>query len=105
MGDRKSRPFVGKSSEGIGESPRVGLALPRAAQLAHAEKLLMQPDLSTFAGVRDAAMLSMLIGCGCRINGLIGLNESQLIWTTSNLATERLTIRFCEKGKKERRRC
>ena len=84
------------------ESPKVGGCLPRPAQLMHAEKLLMQPDLNTFRGLRDAAMFSILIGCGCRVSGLCALNESDLIWTKSAASTERLVIRFREKGKKER---
>lgn len=82
--------------------PKVGMALPRPAQLEHAERILMQPDLGTFRGIRDAAMLSVLIGCGCRVSGLCNLNESDLIWTKTDAGTERLVIRFCEKGKKER---
>lgn len=82
--------------------PKVGTALPRPAQLEHAEKILMQPDLGTFRGIRDAAMLSVLIGCGCRVSGLVALNESSLVWVKTEEATERLLIRFCEKGKKER---
>lgn len=82
--------------------PKVGAALPRPAQLEHAERILMQPDLATFRGIRDAALLSVLIGCGCRVSGLCALNEEDLIWTKTDAGTERLVIRFCEKGKNER---
>lgn len=82
--------------------PKVGMSLPRPAQLQHAEKILMQPDLNTFKGLRDAAMLSVLIGCGCRVSGLVALNESDLIWTATTNGTERLVIKFNEKGKSER---
>ncbi len=83
-------------------APKVGLALPRPAQLDHAERILMEPDLSTFRGLRDAAMLSVLVGCGCRRSGLIGLHEEDLIWFKSSVKTERLVIRFNEKGQNER---
>lgn len=82
--------------------PKVGMSLPRPAQLQHAEKILMQPDLKTFKGLRDAAMLSVLIGCGCRVSGLVALNESDLLWVGTPNGTERLVIRFTEKGKAER---
>lgn len=83
-------------------TPRCATRMPRAAQLGDIEKILMQPDLSTFQGVRDAAMLFVLIGTGCRVSGLTALNERSLIWTTDALGRERLIIRFREKGKKER---
>lgn len=83
-------------------TPRAATRLPRPAQLRDAEKILMQPDLNTFVGLRDAAMLFVLAGTGCRVSGLTGLNEGDLIWTEGKAGTERLTIRLTEKGKKER---
>jgi integrase/recombinase XerD len=84
-------------------SPKCGSPLPKPAQLQHAESLIMAPDLNTFVGLRDAAMLAVLIGTGCRVSGLVGLNEGDLIWTQpSKNKCERLSIRLCEKGKKER---
>lgn len=83
-------------------SPKIGYSLPRPAQLQHAQALLMAPGIESFKGLRDTAMLSVLIGCGCRISGLVALNESDLIWGKNSKGVERLKIRFCEKGKKER---
>lgn len=83
-------------------SPSAGVPLPKSMLLNHAEKLLLQPGLDTFIGVRDTAMLAVLIGSGCRVSGLINLTEEDLIWTQNAVGTERLTILFCEKGKKER---
>ncbi|MCP5197320.1 MAG: tyrosine-type recombinase/integrase [Gammaproteobacteria bacterium] len=83
-------------------APKAGRPLPHAMSLPNAEKLLMQPGLSTFIGCRDTAMLAVLIGSGCRVSGLINLSEEDLIWTQSEAGTERLVIRFTEKGKKER---
>ena len=82
--------------------PKYGRPLPVAAQLADAEKILMQPDLDTFIGVRDAAMLSILIGSGLRVSGLIGLNESSLVFATDDKGNERLFLRVVEKGNKQR---
>lgn len=83
-------------------TPSAGVPLPKAMLLSHAEKLLLQPGLDTFRGLRDTAMLAVLIGSGCRVSGLINLTEEDLIWSENAAGTERLTIRFSEKGKKER---
>lgn len=84
-------------------TPRFGMALPYAMQIKHAEALLMQPDLSTFIGLRDAAIIAVLAGTGCRVSGVTALNEGSLLWSLDPKSnTERLDIRFVEKGKKER---
>lgn len=81
--------------------PTSGRRLPVAMSLESAEALLMQPDMETFTGVRDAAMLALLIGCGPRISGLVGLNESDLRFVKIE-GREWLIVRLTEKGKKER---
>jgi len=81
--------------------PRMGRRLPRFMGLKSAEALLFQPDLSSLSGIRDSAMLALLIGCGFRVAGLCGLNESQLIWYQYG-EVERLAIRTLEKGERER---
>lgn len=83
-------------------SPRIATRMPRAAQLGDVEKILMKPNLDTFQGLRDSAMLFVLTGTGCRVSGLCNLNEGDLIWSKDNQGRERLIIRFTEKGKKER---
>jgi len=82
--------------------PTVGKRLPRGISLHDAEKLLMAPDLDTFVGVRDAAIIALLIGCGVRISGLVGLNQSSLIFTKDHKSRDRLIVRVLEKGNKER---
>lgn len=81
--------------------PKAGNPLPRSMELKNAEKILMQPDLNTFIGVRDATMIAVLAGCGLRVSGLVSLNESSLIWT-EHKGQEWLLIKVTEKGKKER---
>ncbi|WP_238843273.1 tyrosine-type recombinase/integrase [Vibrio cincinnatiensis] len=81
--------------------PKIGRRLPRFMGLKSAEALLFQPDLTSLSGVRDSAMLALLIGCGFRVAGLCGLNESQLIWYQYG-EVERLAIRTLEKGERER---
>lgn len=92
----------------IAANPANSLPYPDAAnkkpvpmQLANAEKLIMLPDIDTFVGVRDAAMIALLIGCGLRLSGLVGLNESSLFFIDDD-GQERLIVRVEEKGKKER---
>lgn len=85
------------------EYPTAGVKLPRAASMHTAEQLLLAPDLSTFLGVRDAAILSVLIGCGIRLSGLVRLNESSLLWIEDpDTGAERLVLRVLEKRAKER---
>jgi site-specific recombinase XerD len=82
--------------------PTIGRRLPRAISLQDAEKLLSATDLDTFIGVRDAAMMSLLIGCGLRVSGMCRLNQSCLIFTADENGHERLVVRVKEKGSKER---
>jgi site-specific recombinase XerD len=82
--------------------PKAGSPLPHPALLHEAEQLLMAPDIGTFIGLRDTCMLMLLMGCGIRVSGLCGLNESALEWMVDDGGRELLTIRVTEKGKKER---
>ena len=84
------------------EYPRTGRALPKALMLGDAEKLLMQPDLCTFCGVRDVAMLATLFGTGLRVSGLVRMNESDLMFYQDTTGMDRLAIRVSEKGGHER---
>jgi len=84
------------------EYPTAGNKLPIAASLNTAEKLLMAPDLNTLKGVRDAAILAVLIGGGLRISGLCRLNESHMLWFKEADGSERLVLKVTEKGNKER---
>lgn len=81
--------------------PKTGRRLPRAMSLASAERLMWAPDLGTFVGMRDAAMMSLLMGCGLRVSGLVALNESDLV-TVDVGGKPRMVVRVLEKGDKER---
>lgn len=83
------------------QHPVAGRPLPNTISLENAERLMWAPDMSTFIGIRDAAMLAMLIGCGLRVSGLVGLNEGDLQVTQINKAA-RLIVRVTEKGNKTR---
>jgi site-specific recombinase XerD len=84
------------------ENLKVGRKLPPLMGLDHAQTLLQAPDLNTFIGLRDAAIFHVLLGTGCRVSGLVRLNQSDLIWYRETEGRERLAIRLCEKGKAER---
>lgn len=81
--------------------PKVAGSLPLPIEIKYAEKLLNSIDLSTFSGVRDAAIIALFLGTGMRLSGVSNLNESNFIWSGSGL-NSRLFIRVEEKGKKER---
>ena len=81
--------------------PRTGRRLPRPAQLATAERLLMEPDISTFTGLRDAALIATLAGTGMRVSGLVRMNRGHLV-NTSEDGRERLMVVTREKGDHER---
>ena len=81
--------------------PKLGRRIPVQLGLSNAEKLLMQPDIDTFIGLRDAAMLSLLMGCGVRVSGLCGLNQGSLFWFEYE-GRQRLAIKVTEKGGHER---
>lgn len=81
--------------------PKRGRPLPRTLSLENAERLMWAPDFSTFAGVRDAAMLAVMIGCGLRVAGVVALNESCIVRQVVG-GESRLALRPLEKGAKER---
>ncbi len=82
------------------QHPKTGRPLPRALSLANAERLMFAPDLSTFVGIRDAAMLALML-CGARVTGMVDLNEGDLRNAEISGQT-RLVVHLVEKGERER---
>lgn len=82
--------------------PKSGRKIPRVMTLKSAEKLMWAPDFSTFEGVRDSAMLGLMVGCGLRASGLVRLNVSNVIEGELD-SKPRLILKVREKGDKERR--
>lgn len=82
--------------------PKMGRSLPVPLPAGDAERLMAKPDLKKFKGVRDLAIMAVLIGCGPRVSGVSGLNEGDLIFATNENGLEELTIRVREKGCNER---
>lgn len=83
------------------EYPSSGRPLPTPMTLGNAERMLSSCDVATLAGLRDAAILGLFLGCGLRLSGLCALNESALVWTEI-ADRERLLLRVREKGDRER---
>ncbi|MDB5975951.1 MAG: hypothetical protein JWR07_2711, partial [Nevskia sp.] len=95
-----TRQVSGDPAAGL-SYPKTGRKLPSMMTLGNAEKLMWAPDFSTFAGVRDAAILSLLLGCGLRREGVSSLNESNLIQVELK-GDRRYMLKVVEKGEKER---
>lgn len=81
--------------------PRAGRRLPSMISLFNAERLIWSPDLSTFAGLRDSALLGVLLGCGLRVSGLVSLNTSNLQHVDHN-GQIRMVLKVTEKGEADR---
>lgn len=81
--------------------PKIGRRIPRVMTLKNAAKLMWAPDLSTFEGLRDGAMLSLLVGCGLRASGLVNLNVGNVVENEVD-GKVRLMLKVREKGSKER---
>jgi len=84
------------------EYPSIGRRMPIAMQLSSVEKMLMQPDIGTLDGLRDAAIIALLAGCGMRVSGLVGMNESSLYSFQDGQGRDRFAVRLREKGDNER---
>ncbi|MEN8129843.1 MAG: tyrosine-type recombinase/integrase [Pseudomonadota bacterium] len=62
----------------------------------------MQTQLSEFTGIRNAAIISVLMGCGLRVSGVSRLNESDLVYDTDENGKESAYLRVVEKGNNQR---
>jgi len=81
--------------------PRTGRKLPTVMSIENAQRIMWAPDFGTFTGVRDAALLGVLIGCGLRASGVVSLNRRHLIHV-EHKGEKRMALRVREKGDKER---
>lgn len=75
--------------------PKLGLKLPDLLSVEEIQELLKIPDLTTFRGQRDAAMLELLYAAGLRVSELLQLKIQDI-----NL--EAGFVRVFGKGSKER---
>lgn len=93
----------------IAANPAASLPFPRRARKLpipispdECSRLMAEVDLHEFKGVRDLAIISLLIGCGPRVSGICHLNDDDLMFHSTAQGLEELTVRFTEKGKHER---
>jgi len=84
------------------EYPKIGRKLPYALTLQHAERLLMQVDMSSLKGCRDAAMIGVLLGTGVRVSGLVRLNQEDIVFDQDPDKGEIRFLRITEKGGHDR---
>ena len=77
------------------EASNKGIKLPKVLSIEEVEKLLNTPDLSTYEGFRDRAMLELLYATGIRVSELTRLDINNL-----NLVMKYIIV--LGKGSKER---
>ncbi len=77
------------------ELARVWMRLPDTLSMEEMNLLLRQPDMKTFSGIRDKAMLELMYATGIRVSELISLTINSINWQVGYLIT-------IGKGKKER---
>lgn len=97
----RQRMLNANPAEGI-RYPKTGRKLPYVMPLRAAEKILMQCDLYQFTGVRNAAVISVLMGCGLRVSGVSKLNQGDLVADVDEEGKEACYLRVREKGDHER---
>lgn len=76
-------------------SPKVDKKLPEFLKIEDMLELIEAPDVSSFLGLRDRALLEILYGSGLRVSELTGLN-----WKDVDI--EGSWVRVLGKGSKER---
>lgn len=97
----RERGHIDQNAAAALAHPRTGRRLPQVISLANAERLMNAPDLGTFKGIRDSAILHLLVGAGLRVSGLVSLNEGDLHRDVIG-GRSRMFLRVIEKGDKER---
>lgn len=75
--------------------PKIKRKLPEVLDITDIEKILSQPDMTTFTGIRDRAMMELLYACGLRISELLNIKKDDI-----NFKEEFLLV--FGKGNKER---
>lgn len=82
--------------------PKAGKPLPEMITRRNAEKLLLDCDLSTFIGTRDAAIIALLAATGMRVSGVASLNQEMFFSGQDDKGRAVQLLKVSEKGKKER---
>lgn len=75
--------------------PKSARKLPETLSIQDVEKILIQPDTKSNAGIRDKAILETFYACGLRVTELITLKQRNILYDAE-------VIRVFGKGSKER---
>ena len=97
----KQKGFTHSNNAANLSYPKIGRKIPHSMPLHYLEKMIVATDLNELSGVRDAAIISVLAGCGLRVSGITGLNESDLLSDAQD-GKESAFLRVREKGGNER---
>lgn len=77
------------------DSPKADKKIPVTLTYAQVQAFIEQPDLQTYLGVRDRAILELFYSSGLRLSELVGLNRQ-------DVDLNKLWMKVRGKGKKER---
>jgi integrase/recombinase XerC len=77
------------------DNPKLDKKLPSSLTYDQIIHLFEQPDLTTYLGTRDRAILELFYSSGLRVSELVSLNRQ-------NFDYQHLTVKLQGKGKKER---
>lgn len=97
----RARQLTAGNASAAVNYPAHGVKLPDVITIANAEKLMWAPDFQTFKGIRDGAMLALLLGSGIRVSGLVGLDQEDLSEQLVD-GRRRLFATVREKGDRQR---
>ena len=91
----KRKNQVDKNWLALIPSPKTKKKLPNFLKIEEVLELMRAPDISTWTGKRDKALLELLYGCGLRVSEVAELTRSQLL-------QRRGWVNVMGKGRKER---
>ncbi|MCE5319114.1 MAG: site-specific integrase, partial [Parachlamydia sp.] len=57
------------------ETPKIGKPIPKSLSYDQVLRLLEQPDIHTYLGFRDRAIMELFYSSGLRVSELVGLNR------------------------------
>ncbi|MGE4618405.1 MAG: site-specific tyrosine recombinase/integron integrase [Planctomycetota bacterium] len=92
---QKEQRFEGRCAFLELSTPRVPRSLPHFLTVQEVMRLLDQPEVNTYRGLRDLAILEILYSTGLRVSELVALN-----W--ENIDEKARLVRAFGKGRKER---
>ena len=77
------------------ETPKLDKKIPTSLTYEHVMRIFEQPDVSTYLGFRDRAIIELFYSSGLRVSELVALNRS-------DFDPKNLLVKLKGKGRKER---